>query len=375
MINFHCVPQKEVSRVWNNMRVRKLAFELATFHGLPCPVEWANNGMAGESWFTNFMRRDQNLSVRRPQATSLTRSTSFNEKNVETFNNLATVYRRYGFESKDIWNVDETGLTIVQKPGLLVSTKGERRVGSVTSAERGALITMALTSQSPAPAITGQDCVWATEKKHFSCEMDKWHWKNPGETLTLYDLPQLLNNILLMGASPQNVKKGFRSTGIWPFNPDIFSKDYFLPASVTDRPPPDESLPGLSTSTFTSAPEPSTSTFTSAPAPSTSTFISAPEPSTSTITSAPGPSTSTFISAPGPSTFISPPGPSTGALALPEPTMTVNSDGLQEVTLTLVPVPLSLQEEEVTTTKENVPVFCPEIIKPYPKAGPRKSHG
>uniref|UniRef100_A0A672K5C4 HTH psq-type domain-containing protein n=1 Tax=Sinocyclocheilus grahami TaxID=75366 RepID=A0A672K5C4_SINGR len=123
---------------------RKLAFELASFHGLSCPVEWANNGMAGESWFTNFMRRHQNLSVRRPQATSLTRSTSFNEKNVEIFNNLATVYRRYGFEAKDIWNVDETSLMTVQKPGLLVSTKGERRVSSGISAERGALITMAL---------------------------------------------------------------------------------------------------------------------------------------------------------------------------------------------------------------------------------------
>lgn len=78
--------------------------------------------------------------------------------------------------------------------------------------------------------------------------MDKWHRENPGETLTVGDLQQLLN-ILLMGASPQNVKKGFRSTGIWPFNPDIFNRDYFLPASVTDRPPPDESLHGPSTTT------------------------------------------------------------------------------------------------------------------------------
>uniref|UniRef100_A0A671MN21 DDE-1 domain-containing protein n=1 Tax=Sinocyclocheilus anshuiensis TaxID=1608454 RepID=A0A671MN21_9TELE len=52
--------------------------EEGIFHGLPCPVEWANNGMAGESWFTNFMRRHQNLSIRRPQATSLTRSTKEN---------------------------------------------------------------------------------------------------------------------------------------------------------------------------------------------------------------------------------------------------------------------------------------------------------
>lgn len=57
---------------------------------------------------------------------------------------LTSVYEKYGFEAKDIWNVDETGLITVQKPGHLVATKGERRVGSITSAERGCLVTMAL---------------------------------------------------------------------------------------------------------------------------------------------------------------------------------------------------------------------------------------
>lgn len=44
----------------------------------------------------------------------------------------------------NIWNMDETGLTKVQNPGCVVATKGERRVGSVTFAERGVLVTMAL---------------------------------------------------------------------------------------------------------------------------------------------------------------------------------------------------------------------------------------
>ncbi|KAG7453984.1 hypothetical protein MATL_G00264220 [Megalops atlanticus] len=52
--------------------------------------------------------------------------------------------------------------------------------------------------------------------------------------------------------------------------------------------------------------------------------------------------------------------------------MAINSEGFEEVTLTLVP--LSLQEEEVTT-EEHVPEFSPKTLRPYPKAGPRKANG
>lgn len=101
--------------------------------------------MASSSWFTNFMSRHRNLSIRRPQATSLQRQTNFNQVNVTNFfMKLTSVYKKYGFEAKDIWNVDETGLITVQKPGHLVATKGEWWVGSITSAERGCLVTMAL---------------------------------------------------------------------------------------------------------------------------------------------------------------------------------------------------------------------------------------
>ena len=36
-----------------------------------------------------------------------------------------------------IWNVDETGISTVQKPGKVIATKGARLVGRITSCERG----------------------------------------------------------------------------------------------------------------------------------------------------------------------------------------------------------------------------------------------
>ncbi|GBN52783.1 hypothetical protein AVEN_74880-1 [Araneus ventricosus] len=41
-------------------------------------------------------------------------------------------------------SVDETGVTMVQKPRKIIARKGAKEIGSVTSVERGTLVTMAL---------------------------------------------------------------------------------------------------------------------------------------------------------------------------------------------------------------------------------------
>lgn len=49
---------------------------------------------------------------------------------------------RCGFKASDIWNVDETGITTVQKPSKIVAKKGVKQVGAITSGERGVLVTL-----------------------------------------------------------------------------------------------------------------------------------------------------------------------------------------------------------------------------------------
>ncbi|KAJ8277864.1 hypothetical protein GJAV_G00081000 [Gymnothorax javanicus] len=85
--------------------------------------------MAGKDWLTSFLERNKTLSIRRPQATSMSRSTSFNKTNVTAFfKNLKTVLTHYNFEAKDIWNMDETGTTMVQVPDKIIATKGQRQM-------------------------------------------------------------------------------------------------------------------------------------------------------------------------------------------------------------------------------------------------------
>ena len=53
--------------------------------------------------------------------------------------------------------------------------------------------------------------------------------------VTIYDIPALVNETQLASMLPRNILSRFRSTGCWPFNPDIFGSADFAAASVTDR--------------------------------------------------------------------------------------------------------------------------------------------
>lgn len=124
--------------------VRKFAFEYASALNRNYPESWSVNREAGIEWFKGFIKRHSTLSIRKPEATSLARATSFNPYNVNKFfDNLSKVLDRHRFQPGDIWNVDETGITTVQRPQRVVARKGMKQIGALTSAERGCLVTMA----------------------------------------------------------------------------------------------------------------------------------------------------------------------------------------------------------------------------------------
>lgn len=122
--------------------VRRMAYQLALKNNIP------NNftkEIAGRSWLDLFLRRHKHeLSLRKPLGTSFARVQGFNREAVkEFFEILKAEMEKIRYPPDRIFNVDETGLTIVQsKVPQIIGKKGKKQIGALTAAERGSLMTV-----------------------------------------------------------------------------------------------------------------------------------------------------------------------------------------------------------------------------------------
>jgi len=81
------------------------------------------------------------------------------------------------------------------------------------------------------------DCsVFGPLKKYYNSAADAWMSENPGKSMKIYDIPGLLTKALPMACTSSNIYSGFKKTGVWPFKPDIFKEEDFMPTYSVDRP-------------------------------------------------------------------------------------------------------------------------------------------
>ncbi|XP_063226437.1 tigger transposable element-derived protein 6-like [Bacillus rossius redtenbacheri] len=315
------------------MNCRELAFEIASRNGIDCPETWKIQKKAGIEWVRGFLKRHPDLSLRQPEACSLSRATSFNKHNVGLFfDKLETVLKRSDHFSNGlrIFNFDETGCSTGQKPTKIIAGKGVKQVAKVTSGEKGSLVTscyivnaagntlppviifprmhfkehmlhvaptgsLGLATQSgwmngelfvevlhhfvkhsfsslENPAVLILDIheshlsieaielakengvtiltipphcsnrlqpldvsVFAAFKSFYNASVDSWMMRNPGKTVSIYDVASLICEAHEKAMTPANITPGFRKTGIFPFNRNVFSEQDFLASAVTDR--------------------------------------------------------------------------------------------------------------------------------------------
>ncbi|XP_049790235.1 uncharacterized protein LOC126195653 [Schistocerca nitens] len=124
--------------------VRSMAFELAERLNIQHNFNKELKKTAYD-WLHSFLRRDSNIVVRRAEGVSVARAKGMNKDIVkEYFKLLATVMRENEWFGKPghVYNMDETGLQLHNKPVSVLAIKGSRNVASVTSGEKGETISV-----------------------------------------------------------------------------------------------------------------------------------------------------------------------------------------------------------------------------------------
>ncbi|KAJ8936819.1 hypothetical protein NQ318_015286 [Aromia moschata] len=120
----------------------QLTFQLAEKLKIPHRFSKTKK-MAGKDFYQAFMSRHPDLSLRTPESTSLMRCVGFNRPQVERFfNGLSLLMEKFKFQPYNIYNCDETAASTVQKHAKVLSEKGQRQVGKITSDERGKNVTI-----------------------------------------------------------------------------------------------------------------------------------------------------------------------------------------------------------------------------------------
>ncbi|XP_049888124.1 uncharacterized protein LOC126382356 [Pectinophora gossypiella] len=311
--------------------VQELAFELAEKNGFDHAFN-KDKKRAGQEWLESFLKRNPDISLRSPEPTSAARAQAFNRPQVKRFFEIYEEFlNKYKLEPQRVYNMDESGLTTVQKPQKILATKGRKQIGCLTSAERGSNVTVVcctnaigsfippcmifprknmkneLIDEAPTGTLgLAQESGWMNTDvfvkwlKHFQLytkaskedpvllicdghashktiealtyakengihmlclpphcthrmqpldvsiygplktfynqEISKWLKNHPGRVVTHLQIGNLFAQAYGKAATVQNASNGFKSTGLWPINPDIFPDYMFEPAETTNIP-------------------------------------------------------------------------------------------------------------------------------------------
>ncbi|KAK9753009.1 DDE superfamily endonuclease [Popillia japonica] len=248
--------------------LRKLAYQWAEALGKAhC---WSNTKLAGKDWLLGFLARHKHLSIRKLESTSAARGMGFNRVPVgQFFNLLVNVLNKYTFTANQIWNSDETGISVVPKTKSKTSRCRKLFTLNVcisTSQKNPELMNNCSSKASAEVYQSGWmqidifypwfekfvDLVEASKESPILLLSDGHHTYTRNIRLIDYARDY---GVVLLSVPPhcthrlQSLDVSFMKplntfydaeTGIWPCDPTVFTDVDFVAAETTDIPMPAE---------------------------------------------------------------------------------------------------------------------------------------
>lgn len=124
--------------------VRHLAYQFAEKLGIKHKFSHITK-MAGYAWLSSFLERNPEISVRQAEGLSVARAQGMSRPEADGFFKLLRqVMEEENLMDKpqNIFNMDESGIQLTNKPGKVLTTKGAKDVHVLTPHERGENITV-----------------------------------------------------------------------------------------------------------------------------------------------------------------------------------------------------------------------------------------
>ena len=78
--------------------------------------------------------------------------------------------------------------------------------------------------------------VFGPLKTFYNVACGEWMLTHCGKPMTIYDVAECVGKSYPLAFTQKNILSGFRVSGIWPINENIFSEDEFLSSYVTECP-------------------------------------------------------------------------------------------------------------------------------------------
>ena len=133
----YCVKMSDTGFGLSRTDVMVVAFKIVEASGRKHPF---TDGAAGRAWFDGFRSRHPRLTLRSTESLSRARASSSNSEIIsDFFAKLGAVCAKLNLLNKpmNIFNMDETGVSVVHKGEKVVTEMGRKNVWALTSGEKG----------------------------------------------------------------------------------------------------------------------------------------------------------------------------------------------------------------------------------------------
>ncbi|KAJ4429765.1 hypothetical protein ANN_21969, partial [Periplaneta americana] len=284
--------------------VKTKAFQLASLNGLKHPFS-KNDEAVGWKWLHSFLRRHQELSLRKPQSTSMARIRGFNQENVINREGISSDcsdlherswpfpapivgFSKVNMKTELLDGAPNGSLAVCHKSGWIQNesfvhwfhhflsnvkpTKDDpvilvldghyshtRNVELLELARANGVHIVCLPPHCTHKMQPLDVAFMLPFKTYYAQAIEQWLKQNAGRVVTHYQVGMLLGEAFNKAATVAVATNGFRKTGLYPCNRHIFSDFEFQEASPNNHEASDhspEALPNRLHDANTSQPRP-----------------------------------------------------------------------------------------------------------------------